>query len=109
MKGREVTTIEGVQQAGGLDEIQAAFVSNGAAQCGFCTPGMIMAAEALLETIPAPSETQIREALSGNLCRCTGYNKIVDAVLQAAHDRAGRAGSSVSMQPPGRESDGLRV
>jgi carbon-monoxide dehydrogenase small subunit len=109
VKGREVTTIEGVQQAGGLDEIQAAFVSNGAAQCGFCTPGMIMAAEALLETIPAPSETQIREALSGNLCRCTGYNKIVDAVLQAAHDRAGRAGISVSIQSPGRESDGLRV
>ncbi|MHB1526180.1 MAG: (2Fe-2S)-binding protein [Candidatus Dormibacteria bacterium] len=87
VQGREVTTIEGLQRAGGLDEVQAAFVSNGASQCGFCTPGMIMSVEALLGTNPSPSEAQIREALSGNLCRCTGYNKIVDAVLQAAQDR----------------------
>lgn len=87
VQGREVTTVEGLQRAGGVDEVQAAFVSNGAAQCGFCTPGMIMSVEALLGTNPSPSEAQIREALSGNLCRCTGYNKIVDAVLQAARDR----------------------
>ena len=87
VQGREVTTVEGLQRAGGIDEVQAAFVSNGAAQCGFCTPGMIMSVEALLGTNPSPSEAQIREALSGNLCRCTGYNKIVDAVLQAARDR----------------------
>ena len=87
VQGREVTPVEGLQRAGGIDEVQAAFVSNGAAQCGFCTPGMIMSVEALLGTNPSPSEAQIREALSGNLCRCTGYNKIVDAVLQAARDR----------------------
>lgn len=86
-QGREVTTIEGLETDGGLDEVQAAFVSNGAAQCGFCTPGMIMAAEALLRFTPSPTEAQIREALSGNLCRCTGYNKIVDALLQVARDR----------------------
>lgn len=86
--GREVTTIEGLQRDdGGLDELQTAFVSNGAAQCGFCTPGMILSAKALLTTNPSPSESQIREALSGNLCRCTGYNKIVDAVLEVARAR----------------------
>ena len=85
--GREVTTVEGLARNGVLDSIQAAFVSNGAAQCGFCTPGMIVSAEALLRTHPSPSEAEIREALSGNLCRCTGYSKIVDAVLEAAGNR----------------------
>ena len=84
VRGRDVTTIEGVERDGRLDAVQAAFVSNGAAQCGFCTPGMIVAAEALLRRDPSPTEAAIREALSGNLCRCTGYNKIVDAVLEAA-------------------------
>ncbi|MHB8244340.1 MAG: (2Fe-2S)-binding protein [Acidimicrobiales bacterium] len=84
VRGHEVTTIEGLETENGLDPLQAAFVKHGGAQCGFCTPGMIMAAEALLRSNPSPSETEVREALSGNLCRCTGYNKIVDAVLSAA-------------------------
>ncbi len=87
-QGREVTTVEGLETAGGMDEVQVSFVANGAAQCGFCTPGMIMAVEALLRSNPSPTEAQIRESLSGNLCRCTGYNKIVDAVLQVAQERS---------------------
>ena len=84
VRGRAVTTVEGLERNGELGDVQAAFVKNGAAQCGFCTPGMIVAAESLLQRNPAPTEAEIREALSGNLCRCTGYNKIVDAVLEAA-------------------------
>ena len=67
-----------------MDDIQQAFVDNGAIQCGFCTPGMVLSTKALLETHPDPSETEIREALSGNLCRCTGYVQIVEAVKKAA-------------------------
>jgi aerobic-type carbon monoxide dehydrogenase small subunit (CoxS/CutS family) len=85
--GAEVTTVEGLGEQGELGDIQAAFVRNGAAQCGFCTPGMIVAAEALLRHNGAATETEIREALQGNLCRCTGYNKIVDAVLEAGRAR----------------------
>lgn len=84
VEGREITTIEGLDRDGGLDAVQSAFVSNGAAQCGFCTPGMILAVEALLLANPAPDETGVREALAGNLCRCTGYNKIVEAIQYAA-------------------------
>ena len=84
VRGRAVTTVEGLERNGELGDVQAAFVRNGAAQCGFCTPGMIVAAESLLQRNPAPTEAEIREALAGNLCRCTGYNKIVDAVLEAA-------------------------
>ncbi len=91
VEGREVTTIEGLDRDGGLNEVQAAFVANGAAQCGFCTPGMIVSVEALLRGNPSPDETEIREALAGNLCRCTGYNKIVDAALEAAGKRAALA------------------
>ena len=87
VSGREVTTVEGLGANGDLGDVQAAFVRNGAAQCGFCTPGMIVAAEALLRHNPAPTETEVREALAGNLCRCTGYNKIVDAVLEVAAAR----------------------
>ncbi|MDA8312964.1 MAG: (2Fe-2S)-binding protein [Actinomycetota bacterium] len=94
VQGREVTTVEGLETADGLDEVQAAFVSNGASQCGFCTPGMVMSVEALLRTNSSPDEAEIREALAGNLCRCTGYSKIVDAVLQAAAQRRSAAGSS---------------
>ena len=89
--GREVTTIEGLDRDGGLNEVQAAFVAHGAAQCGFCTPGMILAVEALLRVDPSPGEAEVREALAGNLCRCTGYNKIVDAALAAATARLARA------------------
>jgi carbon-monoxide dehydrogenase small subunit len=85
VQGREVTTIEGLQKAdGSLDPIQEAFMDAGAAQCGFCTPGMIMSAKALLDSNPNPEENEIRKALSGVLCRCTGYRKIVQAVKSVA-------------------------
>ena len=92
VQGSEVTTVEGLERGGALGDLQAAFVANGAAQCGFCTPGMIVAAEALLRRNSVPSEPEVREALAGNLCRCTGYNKIVDAVLDAAEQRRARVG-----------------
>jgi carbon-monoxide dehydrogenase small subunit len=82
--GREVTTIEGLRRDGALDRIQNAFVTAGAVQCGYCTPGMIMSAAALLAVNPRPSRAEIEEAVSGNLCRCTGYVKIVDAVKLAS-------------------------
>ena len=92
--GREVTTSEGLRRNGALDRIQNAFVDAGAVQCGFCTPGMIMSAAALLASNPAPSRDEIEEAISGNLCRCTGYVKIVDAVqLASASTASDRAGS----------------
>ena len=91
VRGREVTTVEGLGHDGRPGDVQAAFISNGAAQCGFCTPGMIVSAEALLRLGGSPTEAEIREALAGNLCRCTGYNKIVDAVLEAGRVRAGTA------------------
>jgi carbon-monoxide dehydrogenase small subunit len=80
-EGREVLTIEGLKEDGALHPIQSAFVEHGAIQCGFCSPGMIMATYALLQVNPAPTEAEVRRALEGNLCRCTGYRKIVDAVL----------------------------
>ncbi|HKI91524.1 MAG TPA: (2Fe-2S)-binding protein [Gaiellaceae bacterium] len=86
--GRAVTTVEGLGPDGDLGDLQAAFVRYGGAQCGFCTPGMLVSAEALLRHNPAPTEAEVREALAGNLCRCTGYNKIVDAVLETAQSRA---------------------
>jgi carbon-monoxide dehydrogenase small subunit len=85
--GTEVTTVEGLGENGELGVLQSAFVRIGAAQCGFCTPGMLLSAEALLRYNHAPTEPEIREALAGNLCRCTGHNKIVDAVLEAAQKR----------------------
>ena len=89
--GREVTTVEGLSRNGEIDRIQNAFVDAGAVQCGFCTPGMIMSAAALLASNPAPSRNEIEEAVSGNLCRCTGYVKIVDAVEQAASESSREA------------------
>ena len=86
-QGREVVTIEGIADGDGLDEVQRAFVEAGAVQCGFCTPGLIVAVADLLDRDPEPSESRVREALSGNLCRCTGYQKIFDAVAIAAHRR----------------------
>ena len=82
--GRDVLTIEGLGENGELDRIQRAFVEAGAVQCGYCTPGMIMSAHALLASKPHPTRDEIREAISGNLCRCTGYVKIVDAIERAA-------------------------
>jgi len=77
---REVVTIEGVETENGLHPIQEAFVEKGAIQCGFCTPGMVLSAKALLDENPHPDEQEIRKAISGNLCRCTGYQKIVEAI-----------------------------
>jgi aerobic carbon-monoxide dehydrogenase small subunit len=84
-EGREVVTVEGIAPSDGeLHEVQRAFVEAGGVQCGFCTPGLIVAAHDLLRRNPRPSDPEIREALAGNLCRCTGYEKIIDAVRLAA-------------------------
>jgi aerobic-type carbon monoxide dehydrogenase small subunit (CoxS/CutS family) len=80
MDGRRIETIEGLASEGRLHPIQSAFIETGAIQCGFCTPGMILSATNLLQKNPKPSEEEIRTALSGNLCRCTGYQKIVEAI-----------------------------
>jgi len=82
--GHEVTTVEGLADGDELHRVQRAFVEAGAVQCGFCTPGLVVATAALLEANPEPSDDELREALSGNLCRCTGYAKIFDAVRLAA-------------------------
>ena len=87
LEGREVTTIEGLAEMGALDIIQTCFVEELAIQCGYCTPGMIMSAEALLHKNPDPTEDEIRLALSGNICRCSGYVQIVRAVKRAAKER----------------------
>ena len=83
-EGRRVTTIEGLAEGEGLHPVQQAFVELGAVQCGFCTPGMVLTAVDLLQKNPDPTRLEIREGISGNLCRCTGYQKIVDAVEAAA-------------------------
>jgi Aerobic-type carbon monoxide dehydrogenase, small subunit CoxS/CutS homologs len=85
--GHEVTTIEGVAQNEKLDRLQASFVENTAIQCGYCTPGMVLSAKALLTRNPHPSEQQVREAIAGNLCRCTGYVNIVKAIMAAAGEQ----------------------
>jgi carbon-monoxide dehydrogenase small subunit len=84
LEKREVTTVEGMGSAARLHPLQQAFAELGAAQCGYCTPGILLSARSLLETNPKPSRDEIREALAGNLCRCTGYTKILDAVELAA-------------------------
>lgn len=86
--GCEITTIEGLESEEGLHPLQKAFVENQGAQCGFCTPGMILSAKSLLDQNPKPSETEIRKAISGNLCRCTGYAKIVTSIQAAADELA---------------------
>jgi carbon-monoxide dehydrogenase small subunit len=97
--GAQVTTIEGLGQEDALHPMQEAFWANHGLQCGYCTPGMIMAATDLLNRNPDPSEQEVREALSGNLCRCTGYHNIVKAVLAAAREQ--RAGSTAPPPSPG--------
>ncbi|MFG1944638.1 (2Fe-2S)-binding protein [Nonomuraea sp. NPDC048826] len=87
VQGRRVRTVEGLAERG-LDPVQEAFVESGAVQCGFCTPGLIVQAHDLLERVERPSDAEIREALAGNLCRCTGYEKILDAVRLAAERKA---------------------
>ena len=86
VQGTEIVTVEGLAHESEMHPLQVAFAENGAAQCGYCTPGILMSAKALLEHTMEPTEAEIRQALSGNLCRCTGYTKIVDAVLQAGRD-----------------------
>jgi carbon-monoxide dehydrogenase small subunit len=83
-EGREIVTVEGLLEGHGLNPVQEAFVEAGAVQCGFCTPGLIVATHDLLSRVPEPTTMQIREALAGNICRCTGYGKIIDAVELAA-------------------------
>ncbi len=87
--GRRVTTIEGLRSTPRFDLLQRCFDQAGGVQCGFCTPGMIMAAEAILAANPHPSEKQVREGLAGNICRCTGYGMIIEAVLVAAREGGG--------------------
>jgi len=85
--GREIITVEGVAQNGHLDAIQESMINYGAIQCGYCTPGMVLSAKALLTRNPHPTEHQVREAIAGNLCRCTGYVHIVEAVMAASEGR----------------------
>jgi carbon-monoxide dehydrogenase small subunit len=88
-RGKEITTIEGLADANGaLHPLQKAFVEHGAIQCGFCTPGMILTAKALLDENPQPSEEEIRNSMAGNLCRCTGYTKIIEAIKATARDNS---------------------
>jgi len=92
VRDKEITTIEGLSKGGELHPIQQAYVDVGAVQCGFCTPGMIMMTKALLDNNPSPSESEIREWLGGNICRCTGYVKIIEAVFLAA-ESIGKGGA----------------
>jgi aerobic carbon-monoxide dehydrogenase small subunit len=87
-EGREVVTVEGLADDGELHPVQSAFLDAGAVQCGFCTPGLIVTTHDLLSRVPSPTDAEIREALAGNLCRCTGYEKILDAVRLAAERMA---------------------
>lgn len=82
--GREITTVEGLSRNGELHPLQEAFIECGAVQCGFCTPGMLLSAKALLDQNPSPTQEEVRMAISGNLCRCTGYKKIIDAIMLAS-------------------------
>jgi len=82
--GKKITTIEGLAKEGNLHPLQEAFIKEGAIQCGFCTPGMILSAKALLDKNPNPTELEIKKAIAGNLCRCTGYTKIIKAILSAS-------------------------
>jgi carbon-monoxide dehydrogenase small subunit len=101
-EGAEVTTVEALSPGGALHPLQEAFRDHHALQCGFCTPGMLLAALDLLNRNPSPSAGEVREELSGNLCRCTGYQRIVDAVLDAAARIRG-ARTSARIQPQGAE------
>ena len=84
---QEITTIEGLGDLNGLHPIQEALIEHGAVQCGYCTPGIVMSAKALLDRNPSPSEAEVREGLTGNLCRCTGYVKVVKAIMSVSRER----------------------
>ena len=100
--GSDVTTIEGLADGGRLSPMQAAFLEHGAVQCGFCIPGMVMAATSLLDANPRPTTAEIQEALAGNLCRCAGYSRIIAAVHAAARGIGRRARPESSSADPGR-------
>ena len=91
-RGADVLTIEGLADGNTLHPLQQAFIDNGAFQCGFCTPGMILAAKSLLDETPRPSEEKVKEYMEGNICRCTGYRKILEAILDAAGKSGGASG-----------------
>lgn len=95
--GHEITTVEGLARAGELHPLQKAFLTHGALQCGFCTPGMVLAAKALLDENPKPTDEDIRRGIVGNLCRCTGYRKIVEAIRSVA--QSGGKASRKERQP----------
>ncbi len=97
-RGKEIITIEGLESNGELDRLQQAFIDQGAIQCGYCTPGMIMAAKALLMGNPHPSEAEIRLGIAGNLCRCTGYLKIISAIQEVA---------GTNLRKGGQDDDGV--
>ena len=101
-----ILTVEGLAEPGSPTDVQRAFVEAGAVQCGFCTPGLVMAAHALLERCPRPTVTEIREQLSGNICRCTGYGRLIVAVQQVAAERAAADGSVLQMSPDPATSEG---
>jgi carbon-monoxide dehydrogenase small subunit len=105
--GRQVRTVEGMASAGGLHPLQETFADLGAAQCGYCTPGFLLAAEALLAANPSPTRDEIKEALAGNLCRCTGYLKIYEAVELAA-ERMRRAHGQMGRRAVSRRTAGLK-
>ena len=88
--GKQITTIEGLADGDELHPIQQAFVDHGGLQCGFCTPGMIMSAKALLDETPSPSEEEIRKGIAGNFCRCTGYTKIIESIAAVAESMGGK-------------------
>jgi len=90
-QAREVTTVEGLRDDGALTDVQQAFLDEGAVQCGFCTPGLVMSVHDLLERNPAPDDLELREAISGNLCRCTGYGRILAAARSVVERRTSRA------------------
>lgn len=98
--GHDITTIEGLEQGGKLHPLQQAFWDNHGLHCGFCTPGMMMTSYALLKQNPDPSEQEIREGISGNLCRCTGYNNIVKSIAQAAKELSGAVTGEIPAEKP---------
>lgn len=107
--GCEIETVEGLEGPDGLHPLQKAFIAAGAIQCGFCTPGMLMSAKALLNQNPHPSEEEIRGAMYGNLCRCTGYEKIIDAILWVAEGRVLEADDNIWQVAQNAEGHGCEA